>query len=119
MSHIVTLKDVKMQDKNVLKAACGRLGLRMQEGQHRVFSRTVEGIGVFLPNWSYPAVVKADGTVDIDNYNGSWGKMEEFDRFAQAYSTEVVKAAFWSQGHCVTETFNETSKEIELCVSVE
>ena len=119
MSHIVTLKDVKMQDKDVLKAACERLGLRMQEGSHKVYSRTVEGVGVFLPNWKYPAVVKADGTVDIDNYNGAWGKMEEFDRLAQAYSTEAVRAAAWQQGHCVTETFNEISREVELCILVE
>lgn len=117
MSHTVHI-DIQFRDRQCLISACQRLGLRMQEGSHKLFQTTEEGIGVSLLGWRYPAVIKPDGTVAIDNYNGSWGKIEELNKLKAYYGVEVATMAAYMQGYGVIESFNEETQEIELRISV-
>lgn len=104
MSHIVQIK-TEVKDGAAVTAACRRLGLKEPtSGKFRVFSVEREGLGVMLPGWQYPVVCNlTSGAVDFDNYNGSWGKQEELDKFLQAYAVE--KATFEAQkgGYSVYE----------------
>jgi hypothetical protein len=104
MSHIVQIK-TEVKDAAAVAAACRRLGLKAPaHAKYRVFAVEREGLGVELPGWQYPVVCNLEtGAVDYDNYNGSWGKQEELDKFLQAYAVE--KAIYEAQkgGYSVYE----------------
>jgi hypothetical protein len=116
MSHIVQIK-TEVRDAAAVAAACKRLGLAAPvEGKFNVYAVEREGLAVRLPNWSYPVVCNLEtGAVDFDNYNGSWGKQEELDKFLQAYAVE--KAIFEAQkgGYSVfEETLADGSIKLNL-----
>ena len=104
MSHIVQIK-TEVKDAAAVAAACRRLGLKEPvHAKYREFAVEREGLGVELPGWQYPVVCNLEtGAVDYDNYNGSWGKQEELDKFLQAYAVE--KAIYEAQkgGYSVYE----------------
>jgi hypothetical protein len=104
MSHIVQIK-TEVKDENAIAAACRRLGIaEPTKGKFKVYAVEREGLGVKLPGWNYPVVCNTEtGAVDYDNYNGSWGKQEELDKFLQAYAVE--KAIYEAQkgGYSVYE----------------
>ncbi|NDC55293.1 MAG: DUF1257 domain-containing protein [Alphaproteobacteria bacterium] len=118
MSHIVQIK-TEVKDENAIFAAARRLGLETPtKGKFNVYAVTREGIGVKLPNWNYPVVCNVEtGAVDFDNYNGSWGKQEELDKFLQAYAVE--KAIYEAQkgGYSVyEETLPDGSIKLNITV---
>lgn len=113
MSHTMNIQ-IELHDRAALEAACQRLGLEMVEGSHRLYQTTEEGIGVFLPGWKYPVVVKADGTIAYDNYNGSWGDIRELNKLRAFYGLEKAKIEARKKGYSVYETFNNRTQEIEL-----
>ena len=119
MSHIVQIK-TEVRDANAISAACKRLGLAAPvEGKFRVYAVERSGIGINLPGWSYPVVCNVEtGAVDFDNYNGSWGKQEELDKFLQAYAVE--KAIYEAQkgGYSVYEEMLPDGS-IKLNITVE
>ena len=104
MSHIVQIK-TEVKDAGAVEAACRRLGLEAPTmGSFQVYAVNRTGLGVKLPGWNYPVVCNLEtGAVDYDNYNGSWGKQEELNKFLQAYATE--KAIYEAQkgGYSVYE----------------
>ena len=104
MSHVVTVT-AEVRDPAAVAAACRRLGLPGPErGTARLFEGEAAGLLVRLPGWLYPVVVDtADGRVRFDNYDGSWGRQEELDRFLQAYAVEKATAEARKRGHSVTE----------------
>ncbi len=90
MSHILKVA-VKLDNKDALLAACARLGLKAEDGkQHKVFSRSIDGVKIQLPGWNYPVVIDAKGEAQYDNYNGGWGAQEKLDELCQIYSAEVL-----------------------------
>lgn len=118
MSHIVQIK-TEVKDENAIFAACRRLGLQTPtKGTFNVYTVKRDGIGIQLPNWSYPVVCNVDtGAVDFDNYNGHWGKQEELDKFLQAYAVE--KAIYEAQkgGYSVyEETLSDGSIKLNITV---
>lgn len=113
MSHTMNI-NIEIKDKAALLAACERLGLKVEEGTFNLYSSTEEGIGVFLEGWKYPIVIKKDGSVSYDNYNGSWGKIDELNKLKAYYGLEKAKIEARKQGYSVYESFNEATKEIEL-----
>jgi hypothetical protein len=118
MSHIVQIK-TEVKDENAIAAACRRLGLQQPtKGKFTVYAVEREGVGIRLPNWSYPVVCNLEtGAVDYDNYNGSWGKQEELDKFLQAYAVE--KAIYEAQkgGYSVyEETLPDGSIKLNITV---
>lgn len=113
MSHNIKV-NAELKDRDALIAACQREEIRMEEGTHQLFSGSEKGLGVWLPGWRYPAVVKEDGSVVFDNYNGRWGDMEQMNRLKAIYGVEFAKCKARMQGYSVTETFNEQTNKIEL-----
>ena len=104
MSHIVTIK-TKVQDAQAIMKGCERLNLAAPvQGTARLFSAEAAGLVIRLPGWMYPVVVDvATGEVRYDNFNGRWGKQEEFDRFLQAYAVEKAKLEARKKGYTASE----------------
>ena len=118
MSHIVQIQ-TEVRDPVAVQSACRRLNLQNAEfGTHKVFTKMAEGWGVKLPGWIYPVVCQTStGTVQFDNYNGSWGEQVHLDHFLQAYAVEKTKVEARRHGHTVLEqTLNDGS--IKLLVQV-
>jgi len=118
MSHIVQIK-TEVKDETAVFAAARRLGLDTPtKGSFKVYAVERSGIGVKLPGWQYPVVCNVEtGAVDFDNYNGSWGKQVELDKFLQAYAVE--KAIYEAQkgGYSVyEETLPDGSIKINITV---
>ncbi len=105
MSHIVEIK-TEVRDEAAVKAACARLQLPTPEHKTvRLFSATATGLCVQLPGWSYPVVANlATGQLQYDNYQGTWGRQEELNRFLQGYTVEKAKIEARKKGHSVSET---------------
>lgn len=118
VSHTVEVR-TQVKDLAAIRAACLRLGLLPPvEGQHRLFSETVAGVGVQLPGWTYPAVFDmTTGTVRIDNYGERWGATVELQKFQQAYAVEKARIEARRKGHTVSEqTLSDGS--IKLTIQV-
>lgn len=104
MSHIVTIK-TQIRDREAVGAACQRLQWpEPVVGEHRLFARTVSGLGVQVPRWQYPIVcILANGELSYDNFEGRWGDPLELDRFKQSYAVEKTKIEARRQGRYVSE----------------
>ena len=104
MSHIVTIR-TEVRDGTAVGLACCRL--KLPEPKHetvRLYSDTVTGLAVQLPNWRYPVVCElANGQVRFDNFEGRWGDQAELNRFLQAYAVERATLEAHKQGHTVFE----------------
>ena len=89
MSHIVTIK-TEVRDPLAVRAACARLQLSEPvQGTARLFSSSVAGLLVQLPDWRYPVVCQTEtGQVHFDNFENRWGDSAQLDRFLQAYAVE-------------------------------
>ena len=104
MSHIVRIQ-TEVRDAAAVCAACQRRGLPEPiHGKHVVFREEVEGLGVHLRDWQYPAVCQlAQGTIHYDNFGGRWGEQRELDAFMQAYAVERARIEARKRGHTITE----------------
>ncbi len=78
MSHVVEIR-TEVRDPLAVRMACSRLGLAAPwSGNVRLFSQTVAGLAVQLPNWRYPVVFDiTSGSSQFDNFEGRWGKLED------------------------------------------
>jgi len=92
MSHLSSITTV-ITNEEAVSRSCRELGLEAPaHGTYKLFRAEVKGLGVRLPDWQFPIVINTDtGKVSFDNYNGSWGKQVELDKFTQRYSLEVGK----------------------------
>ncbi len=117
MSHTMNIK-VELHDRDALLAACERLNLVVEEGRFKLYSSTEEGVGVFLPNWKYPVVVKNTGDIAFDNYEGRWGNIAELNKLRAYYGLEKAKIEARKKGYSVYESFNDRTQEIELRITV-
>lgn len=104
MSHIVSIK-TQIKDSIALAAACVRLELEQPtQGTAKLFSGEASGLLVKLPGWTYPAVIDtAAGTVNFDNYGGTWGDQKELDKLLHIYAVEKARIEARRAGHGVTE----------------
>ncbi len=116
MSHTVEV-DIELNNVTALEAACKRLGLKMKKGVHKLYSSTEEGIAIFLNDWTYPAVVREDGSVAMDTYEGQWGDIKEFNSLKQRYGLEVAAREARMKGYSVFETAHSNG-DIELKIKV-
>jgi len=118
MSHTMNIQ-LEIRDKEALQTACERLGITILGGNlHSLYSSKESGIGFTLPGWKYPLVVKTDGTVAYDNYNGSWGNIDELNKLIAYYGLEKAKMEAQKQGYSVMESFNEQTQELELEIAM-
>jgi hypothetical protein len=104
MSHIVEIK-TQVRDPVAVNTACQHLGLAAPvDGEHRLFTTTVTGLGVSLPGWRFPVVCElASGQLKYDNYLGKWGNPTELSRFLQGYAIARATLEARKHGHTVTE----------------
>lgn len=118
MSHIVSIR-TEIRDEQAVRTACSRLKWKQPTlGQHKLFTNTVEGLGVQVPQWRYPIVCDlSSGQLHYDNYEGRWGDPAELDRFKQSYAIEKTKLEARKQGRYVTER-SLADGSVELTVQV-
>ncbi len=104
MSHIVTIT-TEVRDAAAVRAACRRLNLTEPvQGEVKLYSGTVSGLAVQLPDWQYPICCElSTGQVRFDNFAGRWGDQKHLDAFLQAYAVEKVRIESHRRGHSVTE----------------
>jgi hypothetical protein len=117
MSHIVSIKS-QLKDAAALAAACRRLKLAEPVRETvQLFSGQATGLAVRLPNWQYPVVVDIEaGVVQLDNYDGHWGDIREYERLIQMYAVEKTKIEARRHGRTVSETALEDGS-IKLQIS--
>lgn len=104
MSHIVSLH-AQVRDPAAVAAACQRLQLPAPtEGTAQLYSGEATGLLVQLPGWKYPLVIDpAQGTVQLDDFQGQWGDRRYLDAFLQSYTIEKVRIESRQQGYQLTE----------------
>ena len=102
MSHTSKI-ELQLKDKEIIEKAAESLGLRTSEGTFSLFSSKEKGIAVFLKGWRYPIVIKEDGSVAYDNYNGAWGDMKELNKFKNRYALEKAVMEARRKGYRVQE----------------
>lgn len=98
MSHKTTVK-TEIHDFDALKRAAAKMDevaeIKVaeagQELEAKLYQGPTKGAAVVkFKSWSYPVVIKADGTAEFDNYKGSWGETKHLDKLTQLYAAEVV-----------------------------
>ena len=118
MSHVVTIES-QVRDAAAVRAACRRLNLpEPVQGEVKLFSGSVSGLAVQLPDWQYPICCDlSTGQVRFDNYGGNWGNQQHLNAFLQAHAVEKAKIESRRRGHSVTE---QTLKDgsIKLTIQV-
>jgi len=112
--------EIEMHEKAALQAACRRLRLELKENQKvRFYDGTqAEGIAIKLPGWKYPIVVKNDGTVAYDNYNGRWGDISELNKLKAYYGIEKAKIEARKKGYDFIESYDRINKKLKLRIIV-
>lgn len=113
MSETMNIK-TEIYDMAALTAACERLGLRMENGEHHLYRSVEKGMGVFLSGWTYPVVIKDGGQVAYDIYGGVWGDEQKLHELTAYYGLEKAKIEARKKGYCVYETRNEQAQTLEL-----
>lgn len=111
MSHTFNVK-IELHDKKALENACRRLGLKIKEDTYYLFSSTEIGLGITLKDWSYPIVIKQDGSVAYDNYNGRWGNISKLHELEAYYGLEKAKIEAQNMGYSVYESQDENDNLI-------
>jgi hypothetical protein len=98
MSHTVNVK-IEFRDRAALAAAVAALGGKvLGEGSYKLFSSTEGGLGIQLPGWKYPLIVKASGELAFDDYKGSWGNRADIEKLRAEYALEAARQAAEAQG---------------------
>ena len=118
MSHVVQIK-TQLKDAVAIRAGCHRLQLpEPVYGPTTLFTSTVTGWAVTLPEWRYPVVCDVDsGEIAFDNYQGRWGDQAELDHFLQAYAVEKAKLEARRKGYVSTEqTLQDGSIKVTISV---
>ena len=118
MSHVVQIK-TQVKDPVAIRAGCDRLKLpEPVYGETKLFSSSVTGWAVTLPEWRYPVVCDVNtGDVAFDNYQGCWGDQSRLNSFLQAYAVEKAKIEARRKGHSATEqTLDDGSVKVTISV---
>lgn len=93
MSHLLTIK-TEIKDMEALASAVEALGGHvLGMGKYLVYTQWVEGLGIRLPGWYYPVVLKEDGSLAFDNDRGRWGDPARLDELRSRYTIEAARLA--------------------------
>lgn len=113
MSHTMNI-ETEIRDLAALATACARLNIKTETGTFTLFQTTEEGTAVYLDGWHYPAVIKKDGTVAYDTYNGKWGDDAKLKELTSYYGLEKAKMEARKKGYSIYESRNEQTRKLEL-----
>lgn len=118
---------VRIVSMPMLSKICEQLHLRFdicEDGKTRdyeMFSRKLPGIASFnLDAWTYPCVVTdQQGTLQYDNYEGSWGDKKELDAFLSAYSEGLARETHERLGNSLHDyrELEDGSKVLEFAIA--
>jgi hypothetical protein len=90
-SHTVRVA-VELRDADALAAAVAALGGQwLGQGEHALYERPEVGLGFRLAGWRYPLVLRADGTLAYDDYQGRWGRVADLDRLQGEYTLALAE----------------------------
>ncbi|MDG6027346.1 MAG: hypothetical protein E3K40_11685 [Candidatus Brocadia sp.] len=103
MSHTMDIL-MELHDRRALEAACRRLRLKMEYGKHQLHATTEEGMGIFLDGWRFPLVIKNEGIISYDNYNGHWGSLQKLHELEAYYGLEKARLEAQLKGYDYQET---------------
>lgn len=99
-SHTTRVK-VDFLDLRALRLACAALGAEvLGAGTHRLYGGAEVGFGVQLNGWRYPIIVRDDGTVAYDDFNGAWGHAQDIDILRGVYAIARAELAAQELGWC-------------------
>ena len=79
---------------------------------------TLKVVGIKFADWKYPVVVKDNGTVAYDNYNGSWGDIARLNELKAYYGLEKAKIEARRAGRSVYESVDEQTNDLVLRISI-
>lgn len=125
MSHKTTVK-TEIHDFDALKRAAANLdevdSIKVAEKgteiEAKLYQGTTKGAAVVkFKSWNYPVVIKADGTVEFDNYNGSWGDQKHLDKLTQLYAAEVTVQKVKQQGLRIISQTTKADGTIQIRAS--
>lgn len=120
MSHTMNIR-LELKDRDALISACSRIEAGIiGNGKHRLYNQLEwhDGFAVQLRGWRYPIVVKDNGEVAYDNYNGNWGNIADINVLTAYYGLEKAKIEARRAGHDFYESYDEQKQEIELRISI-
>lgn len=98
MSHTMDIQ-MELHDRQALEAACRRLQIKMEYGKHQLHASMEEGMGIFLDGWRFPVVVKKEGVISYDNYNGYWGNIQKLHELEAFYGLEKARLEAQLKGY--------------------
>lgn len=117
MSETMNIK-TEIHDMAALAVVCERLGLQMQAGEHKLYQTKETGMGVFLPGWKFPLVIKDGGQVAYDVYGGVWGDEKKLNELTAYYGLEKAKLEARKKGYSVYESRNDQKQTLELRIQI-
>lgn len=116
MSHTMNIK-LEIRDIPVFVTTCNRLGYEvLGQGQYSLYDASHVGVGVHLPGWKFPVIVKNDGSVAYDDYHGKWGDVADLNKLKSYYGLEKAKLEARRQGYSVTEVVNDNELALKIQV---
>jgi len=110
--------DLQMTDLEMAREVAIKLGYECSIGIHPVYRSNPAGLGIMLPGWRYPMVITPDGKAVYDNYNGSWGDIQELYAFSAHYGLEKAKEEAYKNCHTPIDMESEDPNILELHIMV-
>ena len=100
MSHTAHI-ETKLMDAACIEKACERLGISCALNSSAKFydGEIHNGTVVKINGWRYPIVISENGTVHMDNFNGSWGNITDFNTLKMYYGAEKAKKEARKKGY--------------------
>lgn len=108
MSHTTKIVVQYLSESALRQAVENLSGQWIGQGNHRLYSEHVQGIGFQLSGWRYPCILQKDGSLAMDIFEGRWGNHADIDKLTGEYAlcaaTEAAQAQGWyceRHGDCV------------------
>lgn len=97
-SHTAQMK-VEYRDLAALKSAVEAMGgTWIGPGCHKLYEASYSGNAFKFSSWKFPCVLDASGTLQYDNFGGTWGNADQLDKLKSAYTLSVAEQAALAQG---------------------
>ena len=105
---------------DALRLACQRIDVEMGTGTFNLFNTRETGMAVYLKDWKYPVVVKENGELAYDNYEGRWGDEAQLNKLKAYYGLEKAKIEARKKGYSVYErcVTNGYENYLELKINI-
>ena len=98
VSHTTTVK-ARFRAGAAFDAAILALGGQvLGDGTFELYQTSETGYGFRLPGWNFPLVLKPNGSMAFDDFEGRWGNRADLKRLEGLYTIEAAKVAADGQG---------------------